>query len=88
MTPRQTVTMVVSSVVLLGLAGVAVAVLGSLPQAGWAAGRLDGWTAGRLGGWAAGRLGGTQPSRNLACDALGHPHNAHHPHPYPAPWDG
>ncbi len=34
MTPRQTVTMVVSSVVLLGLAGVAVAVLGSLPPAG------------------------------------------------------
>ncbi|MGX9888213.1 FtsX-like permease family protein [Streptomyces sp. NPDC002276] len=37
MTPRQTVTMVVTSVVLLGLAGVAVAVLGSLLPAGWAA---------------------------------------------------
>lgn len=37
MTPRQTVTTVVTSVVLLGLAGVAVAVLGSLRPAGWAA---------------------------------------------------
>ena len=37
MTPRQTAAMVVTSVVLPGLAGVAIAVLGSLLLAAWAA---------------------------------------------------